>query len=133
MASTLGQEKKLREEYDLIISHTQNREYSKALKGIMALADQINTYISEQEPWKMAKEDRVQECIEVCSNALHVFKDLTILLHPYIPEITNKLFEMLNLSEQTYDNLLEGNLVQVEKFKPFVGRLDKANFEGMLE
>ena len=133
MASTLGQEKKLREEYDLIISHTQNREYSKALKGIMALADQINTYISEQEPWKMAKEDRVQECVEVCSNALHVFKDLTILLHPYIPEITNKLFEMLNLSEQTYDNLLEGNLVQVEKFKPFVGRLDKANFEGMLE
>ena len=50
----------------------------------------------------MAKEDRVQECVEVCSNALHVFKDLTILLHPYIPEITNKLFEMLNLSEQTY-------------------------------
>ena len=40
---------------------------------------------------------------------------------------------MLNLSEQTYDNLLEGNLVHVEKFKPFVGRLDKANFEDMLE
>ena len=36
----------------------------------MALADQINTYISEQEPWKMAKEERVQECVEVCSNAL---------------------------------------------------------------
>ena len=39
---------------------------------------------------------------------------------------------MLNLSEQTYANLLEGNLVQANKFKPFVGRLDKANFEDML-
>ncbi|GIS48925.1 MAG: hypothetical protein Ct9H90mP22_5130 [Gammaproteobacteria bacterium] len=52
----------------------------------MDIADSTNTYISNEEPWNKAKNEQIDECISVCSEALNVFKDLNILISAIIPQ-----------------------------------------------
>ena len=119
--------------FQQIVKDTHNKEYSKALRAVMSIADKTNAYISEKEPWTKAKNGNDEECIAICSEALNVFKNLTIVLNPYIPEITKNIFDLLNLEHQTYKDLgkpLEGTINQ---FKPFISRLEKSELDGILE
>ena len=99
----------------------------------MNIADKINAYVSTQEPWNKAKNGEETECIAICSEALNVFKDLTILLQSFIPSIADKIFSLLNVSELNYDDLSSDNLKEVKKFKPFITRLEKNDFDGILD
>jgi len=119
--------------YKEIIYQIDNKEYSKALKNIMSLADKINAYVSKEEPWKKAKNGDEAGCLKVCSEALNVFKDLTILMQPFLPDITSKALEMLNLEKLDYTDLNTDNIRNVDKFKPFIKRLEKSEFEGILD
>ena len=119
--------------YEEIISLIDGKEYSKALKNIMNIADKINAYVSTQEPWNKAKNGEETECIAICSEALNVFKDLTILLQSFIPSIADKIFSLLNVSELNYDDLSSDNLKEVKKFEPFITRLEKNDFDGILD
>ena len=106
---------------------------SKALKNIMVIADKINAYVSNQEPWNKAKNGEEDKCIKICSEALNVFKDLTILLQPFIPSIAEKIFKLLNTKTLNYDDLSKDNLNKVQKFQPFITRLEKNDFDGILD
>ena len=64
---------------------------------------------------------------------MNVFKDLTILLQSFIPEITSEALSMLNLDKLTYSDLGLDNINSVQKFKPFIRRLEKTEFEGILD
>ncbi len=99
----------------------------------MSLADKINAYVSKEEPWKKAKNGDEAGCLKVCSEALNVFKDLTILMQPFLPDITSKALEMLNLEKLDYTDLNTDNIRNVDKFKPFIKRLEKSEFEGILD
>ena len=109
------------------------KEYSKALKNIMVIADKINAYVSNQEPWNKAKNGEEDKCIEICSEALNVFKDLTILLQPFIPSVAEKIFKLLNTKTLNYDDLSKDNLNKIQKFQPFITRLEKNDFDGILD
>ena len=119
--------------YQEIIDLVDRKEYSKALKNIMVIADKINAYVSNQEPWNKAKNGEEDKCIEICSEALNVFKDLTILLQPFIPSIAEKIFKLLNTKTLNYDDLSKDNLNKVQKFQPFITRLEKNDFDGILD
>ena len=133
MANSLSKSKEFSATYKEIISQIDSKEYSKALKNIMMLADKVNAYVSTEEPWNKAKNGEEEKCLIVCSESLNVFKDLTILLQSFMPEITSEVLSMLNLQKLDYSDLGLDNIKSVQKFKPFIRRLEKTEFNGILE
>ena len=119
--------------YKQIISQIESKEYSKALKNIMMVADKINAYVSAEEPWNKAKNGEESECLIICSEALNVFKDLTILLQSFMPEIAEKVFDLLMVNNLNYSDLCSDNITTVNKFEPFIRRLEKTDFDGILD
>ena len=67
------------------------------------------------------------------SEALNLFKDLTILLNPYIPNVAEELFDLLNIEQTHYDQLGKDCLKEIKPFKPIITRLEKSEFEGILD
>ena len=106
--------------------------YMLKLSAKLMIDDEANSYISSMEPWSKAKDGDIDSCIEICSESLNLFKDLTILLSPYIPNITESLFELLNLKQTDYDQISKDCLTEVNPFKTIITRLEKSEFEGIL-
>ncbi len=83
-------------ESEAIAACYEEREYSKAMRAIMHLADRANRYIETKKPWAMAREDgRLAEVQAVCTQALNLFRSLAVWLEPAVPNIardTRKLF-----------------------------------------
>ena len=131
--NSLSKSQEFKDNYAEIISQIDAKEYSKALRNIMMLADKINAYVSKEEPWDKAKNGDEETCLKICSESLNVFKDLTILLQSFIPEITSQALSMLNLEKLTYSDLGLDSINSVQKFKPFIRRLEKSEFEGILD
>jgi methionyl-tRNA synthetase len=74
----------------------ENREFGKALREIMALADRINQEFDAQQPWVLAKDSaRRAELQDVCSRALQGFKLLSVLLAPVLPDVTGRVAQQL--------------------------------------
>ena len=123
---------KYHDTYKEIISCTKSRSYSKAIKLIMSVADDVNSYISSEEPWTLAKNNKNEECLKVCSNALVVFSNLNILLSPFIPKIANKLSKFLNIKNMEYDNVFSQNISEINEYTHIINRLEEKDFEGMI-
>ncbi|WP_276677583.1 methionine--tRNA ligase [Thalassolituus oleivorans] len=115
---------------DVIADFYEKREFGRAMKEIMTLADRANEYIQEKAPWAMAKEEgREQEVLDVCSVALNLFRQLMTYLAPVLPELAQKTCEFMNLDNLQWDNraILLGHTIN--KFKPMLNRaeMDKVN------
>ena len=104
-----------------LIDYYTNRQFSKAVKLIMELADSINKYINDNEPWK---QDHVKAVV-TASSALEAFKILTVYLSPIIPEITNKSFEFLNIDRLEFENIDTSLNDSINNYKPILNRLEK--------
>ena len=71
-----------------ISNHFKNREYSKAMRKIISLADEANRYIENKKPWIMIKDEALHKEVQsVCTQGLNLFRMLMIYLYPVIPEI----------------------------------------------
>ena len=105
---------------ELIDCYT-NRQFSKAVKLIMELADSINKYINDNEPWKQDHD----KAVVTASSALEAFKILTVYLSPIIPEITNKSFEFLNIDRLEFENIDTSLNDSINNYKPILNRLEK--------
>jgi len=76
----------------------ESRDYAKALREIMALADQANQYIAEMAPWTIAKQEGQEAKLQtVCSSALNLFRILTLYLKPVLPELAKSAEQFLNI------------------------------------
>jgi methionyl-tRNA synthetase len=85
------------ERQSTIAANFEAREYGKALREIMEIADITNQYVDENKPWILAKDDaRLAELHDVCSTALILFRQLTIMLAPVLPEVAAKVSGFLN-------------------------------------
>ena len=79
-----------------IAAHFEAREYGKALREIMEIADITNQFVDENKPWILAKDaDKNAELHDVCTTALILFRQLTILLSPVLPQVAAKVAEFL--------------------------------------
>lgn len=110
-----------------------SRDYNKAIRIIMSLADEVNTYIDEHKPWLLSKQaDKLNEVQEVCSLSLNLFKLLVTYLSPVMPDLTNKVssFLKVELNWQTLNPMHEHTINQ---FKPIFNRIDEDKVEKMLE
>ena len=120
---------------DQIAVHYEKREFSRAMKDIMALADRANEYIQEKAPWAMNKEEgRQQEVQEVCSVAINLFRQLMTYLAPVLPEIAEKTCEFLNLDNLNWEarrDILVSH--RISKFQPMLARAEMDKVSAILE
>jgi methionyl-tRNA synthetase len=119
---------------ETIAQHYESREYGKAIREIMRLADVANTYIADQAPWVLAKDEATLPKVqEVCTVALNLFSILATYLKPVMPNMIADAEAFLG-KELTWDNrseLLFGN--KVNAFKPLMGRIDQKQIDAMIE
>ena len=75
------------------------REFGKAMREIMALTDGANQYVDSVKPWELAKQEgKEAELHAACSNALNLFRLLTVLLKPILPVLAGKVEAFLNIA-----------------------------------
>jgi methionyl-tRNA synthetase len=80
----------------LIQESYENREFGKAMRDIMALADRINQDFDAHQPWVLARDPaKAAQLQDVCSRALHGFKLLSVLLAPVLPEVASRVARQL--------------------------------------
>ncbi|MCO7188437.1 MULTISPECIES: methionine--tRNA ligase [unclassified Pseudoalteromonas] len=113
-----------------IAGHYENREYSRAVREIMTLADKANQFIDAEAPWVLAKnEDTLERAHQVCSMGLNLFRVLLTYLKPILPGMAKNVETFLN-TELSWEGL-ETALVdhEINKFKALMQRveLDKVN------
>ena len=109
------------------------REFGRAVREIMALADRANQYIDERKPWVIAKQaDSEAELQAVCSTGLNLFRVLMVYLQPVLPETADRVETFLNspLSWGARHQPLIDH--QIEKFKPLMTRITPEQIEGLL-
>ena len=111
----------LLDEKQNIINLYEERKFSKLIRLIMDLADQVNKYINDETPWKKDS----NEAVDICSTAINAFKIITIYLSPVIPNLADNAFRFLNLKKDIsfddVDNLLSG---QINNYKALLNRLE---------
>jgi methionyl-tRNA synthetase len=119
---------------DAIAKEFENREYSKAVREIMALADKANVYIDDNKPWVLIKEEgREAEVQAICTQGINLFRVLMTYLKPILPETAQRSEDFLN-SELTWDALAQPLLNHsINKFKPLMTRIEKEQIEAMVE
>ena len=117
-----------------IAAFYEQREFSKAMREIMNLADHANGYIADKAPWSLAKEDgKEQEVLAICTTALNVFRLLVLYLKPVLPGLAERAEAFLDIPPLTWadaDTLLINH--PINKFKPLLSRVDMAHIEAML-
>jgi methionyl-tRNA synthetase len=120
---------------EVIAEHYERREYSKAMRVIMALADQANRYIDDNKPWLMIKDDaRRAEVQDVCTQGLNLFRSLMIYLTPVIPFVSDEAREFLDENDWQWHSASAPLLgTTINKFKPLLTRVDPKQVERMLE
>ena len=116
---------------DEVIEHYENLNLSKSVKIIMKMADEVNKYINENEPWKSSEE----KAVEVSSTAINCFRVISILLNPVLPTITSKGLELFNDSATNDFNNIRDYLVdtKINPYKPLLKRLEKAKINEEIE
>ena len=111
------------------------REFSKATREIMALADEVNAWIAEVAPWQMAKsEDTLAEVQPVCTTALNAFRLLALYLQPVMPTLASKVSRFLNVDHLTYDTLDQVLISHtIQPYEPLITRIDMGDVEAMIQ
>ena len=120
---------------ETIAAHYDKREYSKAMRVVMALADKANRYIDDLKPWIMIKdESRLDEVQSVCTQGLNMFRSLMIYLLPVIPGVAEGAREFLNEDEWHWDDAAQPLLnTTINKFKPLLTRVDPEQVQRMID
>ncbi|MBF0095953.1 MAG: methionine--tRNA ligase [Magnetococcales bacterium] len=116
-----------------IAHYYEGREYAKAMRTIMALADQANRYIEEQAPWNLAKQGEMAALHAVCSVALNLFRILMTYLAPVLPgmaEKTRSLLDLPGLQWASCQTPLCGTTIQ--PFSHLMARIDPKRIEALL-
>jgi methionyl-tRNA synthetase len=113
----------------------EQREFSRATREIMSLADKANQYIDEKAPWVVAKEEgRDQELQDICSMGINLFRVLIGYLRPILPGTAEAAEAFMQVDALSWDVLYEPLLDhRIEKFKPLMTRVDPKHIEAMLE
>ncbi|MCW8194338.1 methionine--tRNA ligase [Proteobacteria bacterium 005FR1] len=117
-----------------IADHYDKRDFSRAMRDVMELADLANEYVSRREPWKMIKDEGQQEATnQVCSLALNMFRAIVTYLSPVLPALAEKSREFLNadLPWQGATKYLGDH--EIGKFKPLMVRIEKEKVEAVVE
>jgi len=111
------------------------REFAKAMRLIMALADKANAWIAEKAPWTLSKINPHDPAVQqICSVGINLFRILMIYLKPVLPAVARQVESFLNVAPLQWrdlDALLHNH--QVHPFTPLMTRVDPASIEAMVD
>lgn len=114
-----------------VIHHFDYFEIQEAAQDIMELVDSANKYVTDSEPWALAKNEKFTECGQVLTTVLDIMCVVAALIYPYCPNIASAMAEQLSfdlknvkLDNLTSDNIAVGHLIDKENIKPVFLRLD---------
>ncbi|MEE4161540.1 MAG: methionine--tRNA ligase subunit beta, partial [Woeseiaceae bacterium] len=118
-----------------IAAHYENREFSKAMRLIMALADDANRYIDEHKPWVLIKDDsRLDDVQSICTQGLNLFRSLMIYLAPVLPELAEKARGFLGDEAWRWDDAASPALGRrINPFNPLLTRIDADKVNAMVD
>jgi methionyl-tRNA synthetase len=106
---------------DQVQEYFEMRQYSKAIRLIMDMADLTNKYINDKTPWKLES----NEAIFVATTAINAFRILSIFLSPVIPKLTTAAFKSLGIDAQSYKSLDDNLLAEkLKKYTPLMTRME---------
>ncbi|WP_444921059.1 methionine--tRNA ligase [Microbulbifer sp. CnH-101-G] len=117
-----------------IADYYEQREYARAMRDIMALADAANAWIADKAPWSLAKQEGTEaEVLAICSQGVNMFRALITWLAPVLPNTAQKAAEFLNveLDWTQATSPLAGH--EINKFKPLLQRVEKTQVDAVME
>jgi methionyl-tRNA synthetase len=113
----------------------EKREYARAMREIMALADKANQYIDAAEPWVLAKQEGMEPEVQACcSMGINLFRIILNYLAPVLPEVAKQGAAFLNIEDQSWDAIqtpLRSH--KINKFKPLMQRVEPEQIEKVIE
>ena len=126
---------KLAAESETIAEQYENREYARALRDIMALADAVNEYVDANKPWELAKQEGQDERLhEVCSELINAFTMLTAYLAPVLPQTAANAARFLNLDAITWANTRETlGEHAINKYEHLMQRVEQKQVDDLIE
>jgi methionyl-tRNA synthetase len=111
---------------DQVKEYFEMRQYSKAIRLIMDMADLTNKYINDKTPWKLES----NEAIFVATTAINAFRILSIFLSPVIPKLTTAAFKSLGIEAQSYKSLDDNLLAEkLKKYTPLMTRMESLTLD----
>ncbi|MDH4556079.1 methionine--tRNA ligase [Pseudomonas sp. BN417] len=117
-----------------IVEAYENRDFARAMREIMALADRANAYIADKAPWALAKQEGKQAEVQaVCAAGVNLFRQLVIFLKPVLPKLAADAEAFLNVAPLTWDDhkvLLADH--QLNPFNPLMTRIEPAKIDAMV-
>ncbi len=117
-----------------IVEAYEQREYQKAIRDIMAIADKANQYIAERAPWTLAKQNPQDPTVQaICSTGINLFRLLMTWLKPVLPAMAAKAENFLNAGELSWESastLLRDH--RINAFEPLMTRVEQSAVDAML-
>ena len=120
---------------DSIAAAYEAREFSTAIREIMALADRANQYIDEKKPWALAKQEgQEQQVLDVCSVGINLFRQLAVYLAPVLPTLAQQVQDFLKLDSFDFESrkqILVSH--EIAQFQPLMQRVDPKAVAAMVD
>ncbi|MFK3682577.1 methionine--tRNA ligase [Pseudomonas sp. NPDC088890] len=110
------------------------RDFARAMREIMGLADRANAWIADKAPWSLAKQEGKQDEVQaICAQGVNLFRQLVIFLKPVLPVLAADAEAFLNVAPLTWnDHLSRLENHQLNAFKPLMSRIEPAKVEAMV-
>ena len=118
----------------IIGDYYEQREYGKAMREIMILAEHANTYINDAEPWVKIKDpEKAAEVQDICTIGLNYFRAIMTYLSPVLPDTARKTEEFLNtsLTLEALQQPLANHTINT--YKPMMTRVESSQIDKILE
>jgi len=114
----------------------ESRDYGKALREIMALADRVNGYVDQHKPWELAKQEGQDAALhDVCSVCIEAFRVLTIYLKPVLPALAAQVEAFLNVPPMQWDDASRalGHHHRIGAYQHLMQRVDPKRLDALFE
>ncbi len=117
-----------------IAEYYENREFGKAMREIMFLADRANRYIDEKKPWMIAKQNSNQELNDICSMGVNLFRILIAYLQPVLPIVARNAEQFLNCDLLNWPDTMQPLTDHtISKYEPLMTRIEKSSIDALIE
>ncbi|AGZ33904.1 MAG: methionine--tRNA ligase [Pseudomonas sp.] len=112
----------------------EGRDFGRAMREIMALADRANAWIADKAPWSLAKQEGKQDEVQaICAQGINLFRQLVIFLKPVLPVLAADAEAFLNVAPLSWnDHLLRLENHKLNPFKALMSRIEPAKVEAMV-
>jgi methionyl-tRNA synthetase len=122
----------LRSEADAIAQLYESREFGKATREIMALADRVNAYVDQHKPWDLAKDPANNLALhQVCSVLVNCFAVLTRYLAPVLPQLAQSVEGFVGLPMLNWD--VDANVQAIAPYQHLMQRVTIEQLDALFE